>query len=155
MGRCTRVANPVVLVDEVDKAATRTDPGRLWDALLPFLERETATVYPDPCLQLDVDLSAVSYVMTANSIDGLPAPLLDRCRVIRFPQPTAADMATLLPALLRDHARDLELDVRWVDALTMDERRLVARHWKGGSVRRLRGVVDAILRGRERMRPVH
>ncbi len=150
-----RVANPLVLVDEVDKAATRTAHGRLWDALLPFLERETAAAYPDPALQVDLDLSAVSFVMTANSIACLPAPLVDRCRVIAFPEPAAADMAFLLPALLRDHARDAGLDARWVEPLTVDERGIVARRWRGGSVRRLRGVVDAVLRGRERMRPVH
>jgi hypothetical protein len=150
-----RVANPLVLVDEVDKAATRTDHGRLWDALLPFLERETASAYPDPALQVDLDLSAVSFVMTANSIDGLPAPLVDRCRGIAFPEPTAADLVSLLPALLRDHARDADLDARWVEPLTIEERGIVARRWRGGSVRRLRGVVDAVLRGRERMRPVH
>ncbi len=150
-----RVANPLVLVDEVDKAATRADHGRLWDALLPFLERETAASYPDPALQVDLDLSAVSFVMTANSIAGLPAPLVDRCRVISFPEPAAADIASLLPAMLRDHARDAGLDARWMEPLTVDERGIVARHWRGGSVRRLRRVVDAVLRGRERMRPVH
>ena len=150
-----RAANPLVLVDEVDKAATRTDHGRLWDSLLPFLERETAAAYPDPALQIDLDLSAVSFVMTANSISILPAPLVDRCRVIQFPEPAAGDLASLLPALMRDHARDLGLDTRWLEPLTADEHTLVSRYWRGGSVRRLRGVLDAVLRGRERMRPVH
>ena len=150
-----RTANPFVLIDEVDKAATRTDHGRLWDAMLPFLERETASAYPDPCLQVDLDLSAVSYVMTANSISGLPAPLIDRCRVIQFPEPEAGDLTSLLPALLRDHATDLGLNVKWVEPLSADERAIVGRHWRGGSVRRLRGVVDTVLRGRDRLRPVH
>ncbi len=149
-----RTANPLILVDEVDKAATRTDHGRLWDALLPFLERETASAYPDPALQVDLDLSAVSFVMTANSVADLPPPLVDRCRVIQFPEPTAADTLSLLPALLRDHARDSGLDARWVEPLSADERELVAQHWRGGSVRRLRGIIDAVLRGRERMRAV-
>ena len=150
-----RTANPFVLIDEVDKAATRTDHGRLWDAMLPFLERETASAYPDACFQVDLNLSAVSYVMTANSIAGLPAPLLDRCRVIQFPEPEAGDLTSLLPALLRDHAIDLGLNVKWVEPLSADERAIVGRHWRGGSVRRLRGVVDAVLRGRDRLRPVH
>jgi ATP-dependent Lon protease len=46
-----RIGNPLVLIDELDKAATRSDYGRLWDCLLPFLEPETSARYPDPALQ--------------------------------------------------------------------------------------------------------
>src|SRR5579871_3446808 len=83
------------LLDAIDKAATRTDFGRLWDCLLCFLERETARSYPDPALQLNVDLSHVSYVATANTLDGLPAHLLDRFRIAKFPKPLAGDLTRL------------------------------------------------------------
>lgn len=149
-----RAANPLVLVDEVEKAASRTDHGRLWDALLPFLEGETASTYPDPALQVDLDLSAVSFVMTANSVAGLPAPLVDRCRVINFPEPAKEDLASLLPGLVRDHARDLGLDQRWIEPLDQDEAATLRRLWRGGSVRRLRALLNVLLRGRERLRPV-
>jgi ATP-dependent Lon protease len=64
-----KIANPLVLIDEIEKAATRTDYGRLWDCLLGFLEPETNARYPDPALQTNLDLSQVSYVATANSVD--------------------------------------------------------------------------------------
>lgn len=66
-----RRANPMVLIDEIEKAGTRADHGRFWDCLLGFLELETAARYPDPALQTNLDLSQVSYVATANSIDPL------------------------------------------------------------------------------------
>ena len=150
-----RMANPLILVDEVDKTATRNDCGRLWDSLLPFLERETAARYPDPCLQVDLDVSAASFIMTANDISALPAPLLDRCRVINLPEPRASDLEPLLPVLFRDYAADVGLDPRWLGSLTSEEAELLARRWRGGSVRRLRGYVSAVLRGRDRFQPLH
>ncbi|KIZ46781.1 MULTISPECIES: hypothetical protein [Rhodopseudomonas] len=52
-----RIANPTVLIDEIEKAPTQSAYGRLWDALLGFLEPETAERYRDPALQAPLDLS--------------------------------------------------------------------------------------------------
>ena len=142
-------ANPLVLLDELEKAGTRSDYGRLWDCLLGFLEPETNARYPDPALQVTLDLSQVSYVATANSLDPLPAPIRDRFRVITFPKPTANDLDALLPAVTADLARERGLDSRWVAPLDGAEREAVAQHWRGGSVRRLRRLVEAILRERD------
>jgi ATP-dependent Lon protease len=142
--------NPLVLIDELEKAATRTDYGRFWDCLLAFLEPETAARYPDPALQTNLDLSQVSYVATANSLDPLPSPLRDRFRVVNFPKPSAADLTSLLPAIVADLALERGLDSRWVEPLTGIERETVAIQWRGGSVRRLRRVVEALLGIREK-----
>jgi ATP-dependent Lon protease len=143
--------NPLVLIDELEKAATRNDYGRFWDCLLAFLEPETAARYPDPALQTNLDLSQVSYVATANSLDPLPSPLRDRFRVVSFPKPSAADLTSLLPAIIADLALERGLDSRWIEPLTGTERETVPAHWRGGSVRRLRRVVEALLRVREKM----
>jgi ATP-dependent Lon protease len=143
--------NPLVLIDELEKAATRTDYGRFWDCLLGFLEPETAARYPDPALQTNLDLSQVSYVATANSLDPLPSPLRDRFRVVSFPKPSATDLTSLLPAIIADLAIERGLDCRWVEPLTGTERETVAAHWRGGSVRRLRRVVEALLGVREKI----
>ena len=81
-----KYANPIVLIDELEKAGTRSDYGRFWDCLLGFLEPETAARYPDPALQVTLDLSHVSYIATANSLDPLPAPLRDRFQDRQLPQ---------------------------------------------------------------------
>jgi ATP-dependent Lon protease len=147
----TKQGNPLVLIDELEKASTRTDYGRFWDCLLAFLEPETAARYPDPAFQTNFDLSQISYVATVNSVDPLPSPLRDRFRVVTFPKPAAADLIALLPAVIADLAIERGLDGRWVEPLTGTECDTVAAHWRGGSVRRLRRVVEALLGVREKM----
>jgi hypothetical protein len=144
-----KIANPLVLIDEIEKAGTRNDYGRLWDCLLGFLEVESAARYPDPALQTPLDLSHVSYISTANSIDPLPSPIRDRFRVVTFPKPSPDHLNALLPAILADLARERGLDRRWVMPLDNSEHAAVARHWRGGSVRRLRRIVEAVLHHRE------
>jgi hypothetical protein len=145
-----KCANPMVLLDELEKAGTRSDYGRLWDCLLGFLEPETAIRYPDPALQTTLDLSHVSYVATANSIDPLPSPLRDRFRIVTFPKPGPEHMDALLAPVIADLAAERGLDSRWIEPLTGLERDIVAAHWRGGSVRRLRRIVEIVLRAREK-----
>jgi len=138
-----------VFARDREKAGTRTDYGRFWDCLLGFLEPETAARYPDPALQTNLDLSQVSYVATANSLASLPWPVRDRFRIIAFPKPATSDLDALLPAVVADLAKERGLDDRWVGPLTGSERNAVAAHWRGGSVRQLRRVVDVVLRARD------
>ena len=144
-----RQANPLILIDEIEKAGTRSDYGRFWDCLLGFLEPETAARYPDPALQANLDLAHVSYVATANSLDPIPSPLRDRFRIVEFPKPQPQDMDALLPAILADIAAERGLDARWIAPLAGWERDLAAQRWKGGSVRRLRRLIEVLLRARE------
>jgi ATP-dependent Lon protease len=144
-----RIANPLVLFEEFEKTSTRSDYGRLWDCLLGFFEPETSARYLDPALQTNLDLSEISYVCTANSLDPLPGPIRDRMRVVTFPKPGADDLGALLPAVIADLARERGIDRNWVPPLDGFEHAAVARHWCGGSVRRLRRIVEAILRERD------
>jgi ATP-dependent Lon protease len=144
-----KIANPLVLIDEIEKAGTRSDYGRLWDCLLGFFEPESSVRYPDPALQTNLDLSQVSYVATANSLDPLPGPIRDRMRVLTFPKPSADDLDALLPAVITDLVRERGLGQGWVSPLDGTEHTAVARYWRGGSVRRLRRIVETLLRDRD------
>jgi hypothetical protein len=144
-----KIANPLILLDELDKSATRTDYGRLWDCLLGFLESETAARYPDPALQVNLNLSQISYIATVNSLDPLPSPIRDRFRTVRFPTPTAEHLDALLPAIVAMLARERGLDQQWVQPLDGAEYRTVTRLWRGGSVRRLRRIIEAVLHQRD------
>jgi len=144
-----KIANPLVLIDEIEKAATRTDYGRLWDCLLAFIEPETSARYPDPALQINLDLSQISYVATANRLDPLPSPLRDRFRVVTFPKPTAKDLDSLLPPVIDDLARERGIDRAWLTPLDGVECAAIAKAWRGGSVRRLRRLVEGVLRDRD------
>ncbi|MER2269246.1 AAA family ATPase [Methylobacterium oxalidis] len=148
-------ANPVMLVDEIEKAATRSDYGRLWDALLPMLEPETARTYPDPAFQAEVDLSFVSWLATANSLHNLPGPLLDRLRVIEMPAPEARHLEALVAPVLAGIAASRGLDAAWLPDLSGDELMLVRQGWRGGSIRRLMRLVEAIVAAREAVVPRH
>ena len=143
------LANPIILVDEIDKAPTRSDYGRLWDAMLPALDAETAARFPDPSLQVAIDISWVTTVATANDAGKLPGPLLDRLRVIAFPEPGEAHLAGLLPGLLAAIAAERGLDPGFLLAPDGIELAALRRRWRGGSVRRLRRAVEAVLRSRE------
>jgi ATP-dependent Lon protease len=151
----SKVANPYVIIDELDKAATRQDYGRLWDSLLAFLEDETACRYPDPALQMDLNLSQVSYVATANSLDPIPAPLRDRFRVVDFPKPTIGDLQSLSKAIFADISRERGFDPRWIEPLSPAEEDLLRRHWPGESIRPLRRLLEVILRVRDELKVTH
>jgi ATP-dependent Lon protease len=88
-------------------------------------------------------------VATANSVAGLPRPLLDRFRVIKLTLPSRDHLDALLPAIIADLARDRGLDASWIAPLDGYEHAAIASAWNGGSVRNLRRLVDVILRDRD------
>ncbi|WP_127753900.1 AAA family ATPase [Devosia sp. 1566] len=144
------VANPVVGIDELEKAATGRTNGNFLDALLSFTEPGTAAAYEDPALQVPVNLSAVSYFCTANSLEGIPEPLLDRLTVIRVPDPTWQHIGSLTQRILADIATNQGRDPRWVAGLSRDELEIIKQAWPGGSLRRLRKVLEVFVENRER-----
>ncbi|MBM1174554.1 AAA family ATPase [Microvirga arabica] len=148
-------ANPIIFIDEIEKSQTRQDQGRLWDTLLGLLEGETSRRFMDSALQVECDLSHAVYVATANAVDATPTPLLDRMLVLQMPEPAAEHLEELLPALCLAIAREQGLDGRFVPPMTAAEITDVRRYWDGGSVRRLRQVVEVVLGARDQFEMKH
>ncbi len=138
--------NPVVLLDEIDKLGSdyRGDPSA---ALLEVLDPAQNDTFRDHYLEVDLDLSDVVFIATANEIGRLPAPLLDRMEVISlrgYSEDEKVDIARdhLLPRLYEQNA------VRPDEVVIDDEivRTVVGDHTREAGVRSLERRLDRLIR---------
>ena len=109
---CEQVANPLLLVDELDKASAESRNGRIWDALLQLLEPASSRNFLDECLQVPCDLSWVSWMATANELGRIPSPLLERFTIIHVRPPSHEHFETIVRGVVLQFARELAVDPR-------------------------------------------
>ncbi len=139
--------NPVILLDEVDKVGSdwRGDPSA---ALLEVLDPAQNHSFRDHYLDVEVDLSEVVFLATANLTDPIPAPLLDRMETIAFDGYTTEEKLAiargyLLPRQLKRNG--LEPDE--VEASDEILRSVIAEYTREAGVRQLERELGKLLRG--------
>jgi ATP-dependent Lon protease len=138
--------NPVVLLDEVDKVGSdyRGDPAA---ALLEVLDPAQNHTFRDHYLELDLDLSDVVFLATANVAETIPGPLLDRMELVRLDGYTEEEKV----AIARDHLlpRQIERAGLTADEVVLTEEALGAvagEHTHEAGVRQLERAIAKILR---------
>ncbi|MEY9967778.1 ATP-dependent Lon protease [Streptacidiphilus sp. MAP12-16] len=138
--------NPVVLLDEIDKVGSdyRGDPAA---ALLEVLDPAQNHTFRDHYLEVELDLSDVVFLATANVLEAIPEALLDRMELVRLDGYTEDEKVVIA----RDHLlpRQLERAGLGVDEVTVDEaalRSLAGEYTREAGVRSLERAVARILR---------
>jgi ATP-dependent Lon protease len=138
--------NPVVLLDEIDKVGSdyRGDPAA---ALLEVLDPAQNHTFRDHYLEVELDLSDVVFLATANVLEAIPEPLLDRMELVRLDGYTEDEKVVIA----RDHLlpRQLERAGLGAEEVVVEEdalRKLAAEYTREAGVRTLERAVARILR---------
>jgi ATP-dependent Lon protease len=144
--RDAKTMNPVILLDEVDKVGAdwRGDPSA---ALLEVLDPAQNHSFRDHYLDVEVDLSQVVFLATANILDTIPAPLLDRMEVISFDGYTTEEKLAIARGYLwprqvkRNGLREDEVEAS--DAIV---RKVITEYTREAGVRQLERELGKLLR---------
>ena len=138
--------NPVILLDEVDKVGAdwRGDPSA---ALLEVLDPAQNHSFRDHYLDVELDLSQVMFLATANVADTIPGPLLDRMETIRFDGYTSEEKLAIAKGYLWPRQRDRN-GLREDEVEITDEilKTIVAEYTREAGVRNLERELGTVLR---------
>ncbi len=140
-------SNPVFLLDEVDKISSdyRGDPA---SALLEVLDPEQNNTFNDHYLALDYDLSNVFFITTANSINSIPAPLLDRMEIIHLDGYTDFEKKEiskiyLIPSLMENTGLKDKINLSFSENSIF---KIIREYTKEAGVRNLKREFEKIMR---------
>ncbi|MDH5656932.1 MAG: LON peptidase substrate-binding domain-containing protein, partial [Spirochaetia bacterium] len=138
--------DPVFLLDEIDKTGTsyNGDPSA---ALLEVLDPEQNQHFEDHYLGLSYDLSRVLFVATANSMDSIPLPLLDRMEIVNLSGYTLAEKKQIARMhLIPEILEQLKLPEKAIQFTDEALEKIISSHTREAGVRSLRRNLESIAR---------
>lgn len=139
-------SNPVMVLDEVDKLA-KDYGGDPASALLEVLDPEQNSTFTDHYMNVPYDLSNVLFVCTANTIDTIPEPLLNRMEVIQFPGYTASEKEQIAKRHLLPRAME-STGIQPKELKVSDKAvaRIISEYTAEAGVRGLKKQIDTLCR---------
>ncbi len=140
------VNNPVVMLDEVDKLGRdfRGDPAA---ALLEILDPEQNKSFRDNYLDLAFDLSSTFFITTANTVDTIPQPLLDRMEMLRLPGYTEEEKMEIAGRyLIPRQLKETGLTPEQCGITEEPLRRIISRYTREAGVRQLERSIGRLAR---------
>ncbi|PWC92898.1 hypothetical protein TSO5_15835 [Azospirillum sp. TSO5] len=147
-------ANPVLLLDEIDKVGSNDHNGRLHDALLPLLEPETSGEVEDLFYEIPIDLSAVTWVFTSNDASKLPEHLRSRLTVVKVGRPDPAHLPAVTEGIVASIAGRYGIDQGVLPQISEAESADLHGDFEGHrSLRTHRLAVEALIARRVSGRP--
>ena len=138
------VANPIILLDEIDKCGGSDHNGRVQETLISLLERGSASVFMDDFLQARTNLSWISWLATANSVARLSAPLLSRFQVVEVKGPAQPhEFLKIIEITKREVANRYGITPEFMPSLGPDELKVLRPYMK--NPRRLAKATENLL----------
>ncbi|KAM7202890.1 peroxisomal Lon protease 2 [Rhypophila sp. PSN 637] len=143
------VANPVCLLDEIDKVGGSSVHGDPSAAMLEVLDPEQNHTFTDHYVNIPLDLSKVLFIATANSLDTIPPPLLDRMETIYIPGYTTLEkrhiaMQHLIPKQLRVNGLSSDQVIFTPEVVS----KIIESYTREAGVRNLEREISSVLRGK-------
>jgi len=139
--------NPLFLLDEIDKMSNefRGDPA---DALLEVLDSEQNSTFRDHYLELDFDLSKVLFITTANSLETIPRPLMDRMEIIEISGYTSEEKLNIAKVhLIRKQLKENGIeDINKISFSDVAINCLIDNYTKESGVRELERKIASVIR---------
>ncbi|WP_026481195.1 AAA family ATPase [Ahrensia sp. 13_GOM-1096m] len=155
------IANPMIILDELDKAGGSTRNGDIRANLLSMLEPSTASSTIDKYFEVPINYGCINWIFTANDLASITAPLLNRLKVLKCHEPSAEHMPIIANNILKAEYESRGYDSRWATPLSIEELDIIQAHWLStnagkttmrktkGSIRNMKRYVERLIDIRE------